>query len=288
MTRLFLTIISALILSLVCSAQPSGITREQLEKKKQEMLKYKHCIFENLSKPETHQETYELKSGKTISVLSQSDYSRDAFATTDEILKEFAEWKNSPYYYRLNHRTSGKALLDSEEMDMWVKNSFDKIAKSYFEDNKDSFHITAHGLTGADGAGDKIRINGQELDAKETAELVFASMLEEYNTILNIQDKPFTIVLHSCNTAAGDNNFAMQLSRELSSKLDNVYVVGAPDYVWANITPEGKYEEYVASEDGVKWYTPEKKNWVVYKNGKDTGQGRQGYSETLKTIQELK
>lgn len=278
MKRIFTIAIAACLCATLASAQ----TNEEYEKG---IRQFHECFYNKLSKPAVHEEEITLSTGKTVTSLAQSDYERSAFVSADNLLREVTDWKKSPFTWQMQHRKNNKAVMDKQDLSSWERNSFDKISQQYFEGSNSTFHIAAHGLLGAEPDDDGILIGGQKLNAAETAELITLSMQNDFHDIINVEKQDFVVVLHSCNSASGENNFARQLSIELSKRLDNVSVVGAPDVVWCSMSADGGYDEYVSSEEDARWYNPEKKNWRVYKNGADTGQGQQGYKETIKTIQ---
>ena len=91
-------------------------------------------------------------------------------------------------------------------------------------------------------------------------------------------------MVHSCHSADGEDNFASQLSKELAKDMPNVSVVGAPQTIYCTIQ-DGKYTEYISSEQELKKENPVNYKWKVYKDGKNTGQGTYDYKSTIKNIQ---
>ena len=287
----------------------AGIVQAQTEAQRQKLAEQDrffqalHQCFNDLSEPEPHNEVFTLSNGKTISTISQNDYARSAFVSADKTLEDIRLWRDSPYLWRMKHRISGKTLSDDRDLSSWEIDNVDKISKQYFESGESTFHIAAHGLVtdSQHTPANKIRIGGQDLDAKETAELILLSMNISwakhnnqeprswnglFQRTINSEHQPFTIVVHSCHSAVGENNFAQQLSVELAKAIDNVNVVGAPDTVYCEMDANGNYREVIASDYEIKHAAnPRQQRWKVYKNGKETGEGDYDYVSTVKKIQ---
>lgn len=272
------------ILYLALMVLPMMAYAQTEEELLQRYEKFEDC-FRKLSMPQPHSSSVTLSSGKTVSFAAQSDFDRKAFVDVDQLLEDVSQWKESPYLWQLNHMKKSQAITDTKDLSKWEVERFDEIAQDYFEGNKFAFHIAAHGLVKASGkASNKILIGGQELDAKETAELILKSMNDTYHHILNIKEQEFVVVVHSCHSADGEDNFASQLSKELAKDMINVSVVGAPQTIYCTIQ-DGKYTEYISSEQELKKENPVNYKWKVYKNGKNTGQGTYDYKSTIKKIQ---
>ena len=268
--------IALMVLPMMAYAQ----TEEELLQKYE---KFQKC-FEKLSMPKPHSSSVTLSSGKTVSFAAQTDYKRRAFVDVDQLLKDVSQWKESPYLWQLNQMKKSRAITDTKDLSKWEVERFDEIAQDYFEGNEYAFHIAAHGLVKASGkAANSILIGGQELNAKETAELILQSM-EEYHHVLNAFNKEFVVVVHSCHSADGEDNFASRLSKELAEYFPNVSVVGAPQLVYCTIQ-DGQYTEYISTESELKKENPTNYKWKVYKNGQNTGQGTYDYQSTVKAIQ---
>lgn len=285
MKKTFLISLLALCtLSLNAQTVKENMTDEEYSER---LLWLKGC-FEKLSRPEPHKETYTLSTGKTIELKAQSDYKRSAFVSADQLLQDLREWRQSPYTWQLRHRKNNQAIMDGRDLSNWEINSFDQISQAYFKDCQSTYHIAAHGLLSQDGVvGDGIMIDGQILNAAETAELIIKSMYDQFHDIIAEEKQPFTVVVHSCNVAQGENNFAAQLSKILSESIPNVAVVGAPDVVYCQIQ-DGKYTEYVSTPSTIQTNNPVKQKWHVYRNGRNTGEGRYDYRETVQAIQKPK
>lgn len=242
------------------------------------ILEFKRC-FEKLSMPEVHNSTYELSTGKRIRVLAQSDFERSAFSTVDAMLENIDKLKDS-FFFSANR----KLLMDGKDLSKWEVESIRDISNEYFKTGEYAFHLAAHGLVNPDGTSSEgVKIDGQELNADETAELLLLSMEKNYHHVLNSMYKPFTVVLHCCNSAKGTNSFAARLSAALSKHLDNVAVVAAPDIVYCTQDANGKYTERVTSENAIKngSYDKEKKDWIVFKNGAKLMTGTTDYGTTV-------
>ena len=285
MKKTFLISLLALCtLSLNAQTVKEDMTDEEYSER---LLWLKGC-FEKLSRPAPHKETYTLSTGKTIELKAQSDYKRSAFVSADQLLQDLREWRQSPYTWQLRHRKNNQAIMDGRDLSSWEVNGFDEISQAYFKDCQSTYHIAAHGLLSQDGmVGDGIMIDGQILNAAETAELIIKSMYDQFHDIIAEEKQPFTVVVHSCNVAQGDNNFAAQLSKILSESIPNVAVVGAPDVVYCQIQ-DGKYTEYVSTPTTIQTNNPVKQKWHVYRNGRNTGEGRYDYRETVQAIQKPK
>lgn len=270
----------------VCSFSITAQTEEDVRKLKEEIIKFHECFFNTKSLPKSHEETITLSSGKKITMLAQSDYKRSAFVSVDKLLEDVRQWKMSPYLWQRNHSKNNSAIMDGKDLSEWEINSFNQIAESYFKNSVSTYHIAAHGLVYPTGeAANNILIGGQTLNAEETAELIINSMQGTFHHVINAEDQPFVVVVHCCHTAKGENNFASQLSKKLAEYIPNVSVVGASDLVYCEKTKDGKYTEFVTSEDEAERENPQPMKWKVYKNGKETGQGRYGYLETVSAIQ---
>lgn len=276
-----------LALMAVFSLSINAQTEEDVKKLKEEIIKFHECFFNTVSLPKSHEETITLSSGKKITMLAQSDYKRSAFVSVDKLLEDVRQWKMSPYLWQMNHSKNNSAIMDGKDLSEWEINSFNQIAESYFKNSVSTYHIAAHGLVYPTGeAANNILIGGQTLNAEETAELIINSMQGTFHHVINAEDQPFVVVVHCCHTAKGENNFASQLSKKLAEYIPNVSVVGASDLVYCEKTKDGKYTEFVTSEDEAERENPQPMKWKVYKNGKETGQGRYGYLETVSAIQQ--
>lgn len=261
------------------------------EDKKRAILILKEC-FEELSEPKPHYETYTLYNGKTVKALVQTDFKRSVFTTVDEFLEDVKLWQNSPYFWKMRHSKKGKTIMDAQDLSKWEINNFKTISDSYFSEGTETFHIAAHGLLHENGeVANRIKIGGQELDAKETADFIIQSMKGQFHHVINAMEKPFTIVVHSCHSAEGENNFTQQLSKYLvDNAINNVYVVGAPDVVYCTEDTSGYTEvvapineAYLAMNGGPapKTNLP----WKVYKDGKNMPLGSVDWKESVRQIQ---
>ena len=221
-------------------------------------------------------------------MLAQSDYKRSAFVSVDKLLEDVRLWKMSPYLWQRNHSKNNSAIMDGKDLSDWEINSFNQIAESYFKNSVSTYHIAAHGLVypQTTEATNNILIGGQTLNAAETAELIINSMQGTFHHVINAEDQPFVVVVHCCYSAQGENNFSSQLSKILAEYIPNVSVVGASDVVYCSKTKDGKYTEFVTTENEAKRGNPQQMKWKVYKNGKETNQGRYGYLETVTAIQQ--
>lgn len=276
-----------LALMAVFSLSINAQTEEDVKKLKEEIIKFHECFYNKVSLPKSHEETITLSSGKTIKMLAQSDYKRSAFVSVDKLLEDVRQWKMSPYLWQMNHSKNNSAIMDGKDLSEWEINSFNQIAESYFKNSVSTYHIAAHGLVYPTGeAANNILIGGQTLNAEETAELIINSMQGTFHHVINAEDQPFVVVVHCCHTAKGENNFASQLSKKLAEYIPNVSVVGASDLVYCEKTKDGKYTEFVTSEDEAERENPRPMKWKVYKNGIETDQGRYGYLETVSAIQQ--
>ena len=275
-----------LTLMAVFSLSINAQTEEDVKKLKEKIIQFHECFYNTLSLPKSHEETITLSSGKKITMLAQSDYKRSAFVSVDKLLEDVRQWKMSPYLWQMNHSKNNSAIMDGKDLSEWEINSFNQIADSYFKNSVSTYHIAAHGLVDHTGAAtNNILIGGQTLNASETAELIINSMQGTFHHVINAEDQPFVVVVHCCHTADGENNFSSQLSKKLAEYIPNVSVVGAPDVVYYWETEDGKYTEFITTEDEWQKANPQQLKWKVYKNGKETGQGRYGYLETVSAIQ---
>lgn len=253
--------------------------QKTVEEVKRELKAFQEC-FEKLPMPWVHTKDYVLSNGKQISLLEQSDFKRAAFASADALLERVKAWKESRF---MSVDPGRKTLMDGQDLSNWEINNIRDISNEYFKDSKNAFHLAAHGLVDEAGVSTQtIKMGGQTLNAKEAAELIVLS-LQGYHNYLNIDQEPFTIVLHSCSSGKGDNSFAAQLSSELAKQIDNVAVVAAPDIVYCTMNEQGKYTECVISNDAIKRnnVAGEKQNWRVFKNGRTFLTGTADYKSTV-------
>lgn len=254
---------------------------EELEK----MVREVKACYEKVSMPDAHSSTYTLSSGKTVQVLEQSDYQREAFATIDSFIDNFDLIQNSLFF-----TDKRKTLMDAQDLSDWEVAGIRTISNEYFKNAGREFHLACHGLLDSSGErSDCILMGGQYLDVKEAAELIIKSMEAPsldfgYQELLNAEHKPFTIVLHSCNSAKGSDSFAAKLSSELRAYLDQVAVVASPDVVYCTEDFAGNYTERIASEASLQLdrYKTEAQNWLVFENGKMVMTGTEDYATTVK------
>lgn len=252
---------------------------QTVEELKQELQKFQEC-FEALSMPQAHHKEYVLSNGKRISLLEQNDYKRVAFVSADALLERVKAWKESRF---MSIDKGRKTLMDGKDLSEWEINGIRDISNEYFNQDDRAFHIAAHGLIDqSDLSSQGIKIGGQTLNAEEAAELIILSM-GGYHNMLNIDRKPFTVVLHCCSSGKGENNFASRLSAALAKQIDNVAVVAAPDIVYCTVDEKGKYTECVTSDAAIqrKNVAGEKQNWRVFKNGVSYMMGTTDYKTTV-------
>lgn len=281
MKKVFLLALMA-VLALGVNAQ----TDEELERQRQEIIKFHECFFNKISLPKSHDDTITLSSGKTIKTLAQSDFERSAFVSVDKLLEDVRLWKMSPYLWRMNHSKNNSAVMDGKDLKKWQIDSFNEIAESYFKNSTSTYHIAAHGLVSENGlSSNEILIDGQTLDAAETAEFIILSMHKTFHHVIKAEKQPFVVVVHSCTAAQGEDNFSSRLSKELAKYIPNVSVVGAPDVVLATMTEDKKYSEMVVPDSQKYSENPQRLKWKVYRNGKNTSQGQYDYLKTVSVIQ---
>lgn len=279
--------IAKLTFLLLCLVQTAWAQQSKADQLRAEINAYKECLIK-LSMPQYHSKDYLLSNGKRINVAEQTDFQRDAFVSTDPLLEDPHEWINSLYMSQAK-RGSNLTLMDMQDLDDWQLKSIRDIADDYFHSGNSTFHVTAHGLVDAHGVSENaISMGGQQLNAKETAELILKSMADVNHLMLNTNKQPFVVVLHCCNAAQGDNSFAKQLSEALSKEIKNVAVVGSPDIIYCEKKSDGTYTEYISSEAAMKRNKPEKKNWLVFKNGQQAEEGTSDYKSTVKNYLDSK
>ena len=104
-------------------------------------------------------------------------------------------------------------------------------------------------------------------------------MCKEYHSLIEVKNEPFVVVLHCCHSAKGSNNFAQQLSKELSKYIKQVAVIGAPGIVYCEQTADGKYTESVTPQVGSQQQLP----WKVYQNGTESMTGASDYKQTIRS-----
>ena len=267
--------ISWFICLFLCGSLPA----QTVEDLKQELQKFQEC-FEELSMPQAHNKEYVLSNGKQVSLLEQNDFKRAAFVSVDALLERVKAWKESPFAAVSQER---KTLMDGQDLSNWEINGIRDISNEYFNQGDDAFHIAAHGLVDqSDLSSQGIKMGGQTLNAEEAAELIILSM-NGYHNMLNIERKPFTVVLHCCSSGKGEDNFASRLSVALAKQIENVAVVAAPDIVYCAMDDKGKYTEYVTSDAAIKRknVTDEKQNWRVFKSGTSYMEGTVDYKTTV-------
>lgn len=277
-------IIITLIILFTC-----GELKPEAQDYKAGILAFQEC-FNNMSQPKPHDGEYILSNGKRVVCMEQSDYSRSAFVSVDKLIYDLQRWAESPYLWEMKHRRN-TTIMDKNDLKKWEIDNFQIIADSYFNNSRSTFHIAAHGLLDSyNNPANKIKIGGVELNAKETAELILLQMGEGYNIVMNARDESFTVVLHCCHTAEGENNFAKQLSEELHKYLRNVHVIASPDIVYATMDYDDNYTECVTTKseyERVKktGMMPKKYNWSTYHNGRETLYGHTDWRRSLKAIQ---
>jgi len=273
-----------LIYTLLCGGSINVVGQSEVEQLKEQILAYQKCVEEK-SLPDYHHVKRVLSNGKIINVAEQTDFFRytERFTSVDAFLENPEEWVNSVYMSQVK-KGSNKGLIDTNGLSEWEVNNIRAISNEYFKSTDNTFHIVAHGLINPHGnSANKLLMGGQELNAKEIGELILQTMEGVNHILLNAAEKPFVIVLHSCNSAEGENSFAQQLSAELSKSIDNVAVVGAPDAIYCEMDEKGNYTEKVSSISAIKRNQPERKNWLVFQNGKEVIEGTADYKTTVKT-----
>ena len=233
-----------------------SMAQTEIQKK---ILDFENC-FPQFSNPNTHNASYSI-GGKQVPVVEKTDFGAKRFAQVDPQLNNVK-----------------LMLMDNKDLSTWERADARKICDSYFADGMPGFHIAAHGLEDETGASaNKIKVGGQELTPEETANLIFQT-LKNFDIILDVKKEPFPIVLHTCKSGqGGDNSYAAELSKILSTKISNVAVIASPDLVCCEVDNKGNYNEYVSNRFGGKHG-----NWLVFQNGKQTMQGTPDYKSTVK------
>lgn len=270
------------LLLAICGCMTFSAQNTRKQQLIDQILSFQKCLEEN-TRPELHEETIKLSNGKIIRTKAQSDFARSQFTSIDAVLEDLMLWKDSPYLWEAKRQKTKKTLMDTQDLTDWEVNSLETISKEYFKEGNSAFHLAAHGLVDPDGApANAIQMGGETLNAKETAELILKSMANVYHNLIEVKNEPFVIVLHCCNTANGDNNFAQQLSVEMSKYIKQVAVIGAPGVVYCEKTSDGKYTESVTPYVG----SNQQQNWKVYKNGSEHMEGQTDYKSTIRSYVE--
>lgn len=278
------TILLSLLTICTLSLNAQNLDNLSTKELEERIVWFQEC-FNDMSLPQPHEDTITLSNGKVIKVLAQSDFERSAFVSADQLLADIQEWRDSPYLWQMKHRRNNAAVMDGKDLSKWEIKNFEQISQSYFENSASTYHIAAHGLVDERGvATDGIQIDGQRLNAAETAEFIIASMKDAFHYIINVKELPFVVIVHSCHVADGEDNFSSQLSKELAKYIPNATVVGAPQTVYC-LEENGKYTEYAAPSNQLNQDNPQKLKWKTYKNGVNTQQGKYDYKETVSVVQ---
>ncbi len=268
-----------LLILLAGSSHATLRAQQTLSQLNKQIVAFQKC-FNEMSRPALHDEVIHLANGKTIRTRGQSDFSRSQFTSVDALLENVKLWKDSPYLWQARQKLGRKTLMDLHDLTDWEVKSLPTISSEYFEEGQSAFHIAAHGLIEPDGApAHAIRMGGEPVNAEETAELILQSMGKEYHSLIEVKNEPFVVVLHCCHSAKGNNNFAQQLSKELSKHIKQVAVIGAPGIVYCEQTADGKYTESVTPQVGSGQWLP----WRVYQNGTESMKGASDYKQTIRS-----
>lgn len=268
-----------LLILLAGSFHTTLLAQQTLSQLNKQIAAFQKC-FNEMSRPALHDEVIRLSNGKIIRTRGQSDFSRSQFTSVDALLENVKLWKDSPYLWQARQKLGRKTLMDVNDLTDWEVKSLPSISSEYFEEGQSAFHIAAHGLVEPDGApANAIQMGGETLNAQETAELILQSMCKEYHSLIEVKNEPFVVVLHCCHSAKGSNNFAQQLSKELSKYIKQVAVIGAPGIVYCEQTADGKYTESVTPQVGSQQQLP----WKVYQNGTESMTGASDYKQTIRS-----
>lgn len=220
-----------------------------------EIISYKGC-FPQLSNQKPHKVNHDVGNGIVVSTMERTDFANERFLAYDNDLSN------------LNIGLTDKVGLRYSDNDI----------KAMLDDQFGTgpgFHINAHGITDNLGNSTGIQLNGKVIDAEQTANLIIQT-LQDYNIVINAMETPFPIVLHTCNSAKGNNNsFAAKLSKLLSEKMANCTVVAGDAPILATVG-EGYYEEHVIGRNKA-----DKRPWKIFKNGK-IHIGSESYKESMR------
>lgn len=244
-------------------------TEAEMEELRQQVLYYKKC-FPKKSILATESTNFILGSGKIIPVKIRSDFGAVNFVQADGGLKK-------------------EIFVLGDSGDDYISRNIEDIFDDY-ADCSPAFHIVAHGIADPDGSTQTVRMGGRDLTAAEVAEMII-KQLEGYHHVLNAEERPFPVVIHSCNAGKGDNSFARQLSECLSKEILDVRVVAPSGVVYSERSTvrdmntgssRTVYTEKVAGESGFTSGSGAG-TWDVFTNG-SRSRGTTDYKTTVKGL----
>lgn len=247
----------------------SAQTEAEIEELRQQVLYYKKC-FPKKSVLQTTVRRFDLADGNAVSAKIRSDFNSVNFVQAD------------PGLENVNF-----VLGDSG--DDYINRNIEDIFDDY-ADCSPAFHIVAHGIADPGGSTQTVRMGGRDLTAGEVAEMII-KQLEGYHHVLNAEERPFPVVIHSCNAGKGDNSFARQLSERLSKEILDVRVVAPAGVVYSERSTERDmntgssrtvYTEKVAGESGFTSGSGAG-TWDVFTNG-SRSRGTTDYKTTVKGL----
>ncbi|MBP3639735.1 MAG: hypothetical protein J6J20_07615 [Muribaculaceae bacterium] len=244
-------------------------TEAEMEELRQQVLYYKKC-FPKKSVLATTSTNYITDAGKVVPVKIRSDFGAENFVQMDGGLK------------KVN-------FMFGDSGDDYINRNIEDIFDDYAECSP-AFHVVGHSIADPNGSAQTIRMGGMDLNAKEVAEIII-KQLEGYEHILNAEERPFPVVIHSCNAGKGDNSFAEQLSRHLAESILDVRVIAPSGVLYSERMTERDLKDgstrtvYTEKVAGTSGFTTgaDAGTWEVFTNGK-CSHGRKDYKSTVREV----
>ena len=241
-------ILTALVLMIsVSSFSQMKMTEEQRRK----IAAFENC-FPQLSKLEPHKAVHDIKDVGKITTLDRSDFKYHRFQTADP----------TPGNNDIGIVDKDGLKMSDADIQEMLNDQFSKAP---------GFHLNAHGTPNG------IIIDGRQIDAQQTADLILDNM-QNFDLVLNAKGDPFPIVLHCCECAkGGENSFAAELSRILSKRMGVVTVISSDKIIESRNYTDGSYQEKLIDANGKE---AADQSWMIFKNGKQH-RGAIGYDATI-------
>lgn len=252
--------------------------RQQDEELRRQILEFKECFELNYTIPPQPKEL--AVNDTTVTAAVELSFGKARFAVAD-----IGELRELSFYLSADRQRSAFSLADYRSIgDVFNPREIDYL-QTHCYNRPQTFQILGHGMV--DQTGDShntIQIDGTEIGPEEMARAML-DLLRGYETIIGLEDKPFTVVLHCCKSGDGADSFAARLSEALGRQARNIYVV-APA---GNIYPSADLQQYreIVAPDRRTASAPGYRGmpWNVFADGRLLGAGDPDFDRTVDMVE---
>lgn len=252
--------------------------RQQDEELRRQILEFKECFDLNFTIPLQPKELS--VNDTTVTAAVELSFGKTRFAVAD-----IGELRELSFYLSADRQRSAFSLADYRSIgDVFNPREIDYL-QTHCYNRPQTFQILGHGMV--DQTGDSrntIQIDGTEIGPEEMARTML-DLLQGYEAIIDLEEKPFTVVLHCCKSGDGADSFAARLSEALGRQARNIYVVAPP----GNIYPSADLQQYseTVAPDRSTASTPGYRGmpWNVFADGRLLGAGDPDFDRTVDMVE---